>query len=118
MTSVLDEVSPAAVVPQLRRQVSLLDREERAARWEARACAGMTPKDADRVFFTRPGERRALALCGGCVARVQCALRALSEDARSDYLPEGTVGGLTATDRVRILYPTIRPRFRHERPAV
>lgn len=110
MARVLD-FSPATAVRQFKALVALLPAEERLERWEARRCAPeILDRSPDWLFFSKAGESMAVArYCGPCPARVQCALRALEEDARSDYLPEGTVGGLTATDRVRILLATSAP---------
>lgn len=95
---------------ELRVQASLdeargLDREETlAARWERRRCLELDEAEVDRQFFNGRTERSAVAYCNGCVARVQCALRALEEDARSNYPPAGVFGGLTAQERAQATF--------------
>lgn len=97
------DVTPGALRGQLRGLVRLLSPDERADRWAWRRCAALNPARADRMFFAKYETLTARAYCGRCPARVQCALRALEEDARSDYPPEGVFGGLTATERAQAL---------------
>lgn len=109
----LPDVSAGMLRHMLRLLVSLMPEEEREAAWASARCPRLPVLEADDLFFSRgvvavytedPGRRHgrdgeALAFCAGCPARVVCALRALEEEASSEYLPVGVVGGLTAAQR-------------------
>lgn len=73
--------------------------------WENRACLGLEPREADRLFYSRAArnELEGRRLCYSCPARVPCALRALAQDRTGDYDVVGLVGGLTAEERLELL---------------
>ncbi|MGW6457688.1 WhiB family transcriptional regulator [Streptomyces sp. NPDC055078] len=67
--------------------------------WHARAlCHGMAPREADRLFFPRPRDHKAIAaaksLCGQCPVKRDCFNHALGNGTK-----EGIWGGLTEAER-------------------
>lgn len=68
--------------------------------WRERArCRGLAPS-----FFMGNNTPRALQLCIGCPARLDCLAAALREEANQDRdLMYGVRGGLTAAERHQVL---------------
>ncbi|MGW5679625.1 WhiB family transcriptional regulator [Streptomyces sp. NPDC003860] len=67
--------------------------------WHSRSlCRGLAPADADRLFFPRPRDHKAIAqaktLCGGCPVKKDCFNHALDNGTK-----EGIWGGLTEGER-------------------
>ena len=63
-------------------------------------CAKMTPKNAEKIFFSKvPSiQAKALAMCAECTIRSKCLQLALDNE-----ITYGIFGGMTASDREAML---------------
>lgn len=95
---------PATVRAEAAAQaVKALAAPRRADAWtEYAACATVDPE----LFYPEPGQRgmalAAVRVCMGCPVRAACEARALGEDGEEPER-DGVWGGLTASERQRIL---------------
>ncbi|MFI0743291.1 WhiB family transcriptional regulator [Streptomyces sp. NPDC021100] len=87
--------------------------------WHVRGlCHGMTPEDADEIFFPKPRDHQAIAeaksLCGRCPVKRECFTHALD-----NAIKDGIWGGLTEAERrpwhakvnARLDYARVRAAF-------
>lgn len=70
------------------------------------ACADLSSKEADELFFTRAYQQMARVMCHRCPVAAQCLALALKAEGHDGWqYRHGVYGGTTASERARAANP-------------